>query len=844
MKKQSPISKKPPRSTKALVSDQRQEGGGSAVAGHPPRGLLFQRWLFRVLALTLVPLLLLGGAELVLRLGGYGYPTGFFLKTRIGGREVFAENQKFGYRFFPPAMARVPEPLAVPVEKPPGTYRVVVFGESAALGDPEPAYGLPRMLEILLRSRYPKAQFEVVNTAMTAINSHAILPIARDAAQLKGDIWVVYMGNNEVYGPFGAGTVFGPQTLSLPFIRAGVALKASRLGQGLSAVTARWGNDGSRPKKWGGLGMFLDQQMRAGDPRLDNVYAHFQRNLEDFLKAGRRAGAKIIVCTVASNLKDFPPFGSLHAPQLTAAVRENWEKLYTSGVALESGNKFSEALDLYLQAAKLDDQFAEPKFRLGRCYLNLGRLPEARQSFALARDLDTLRFRADSKLNQIIQATAGGRSAEGIYLLDFEARLAEQSLQLLPGEDFFHEHVHFNFQGNYVLARSVAEALEQAPSGPLPNTGRGNFLTRAECEEQLAFTAWDRSQVLKKNVRRMQEAPYTQQMGHTQRLERLRKAVADLEPQVRPALLGAMVDIYGRALARAGDDWILHDRSAQLFATAGDAASAEKEWRRVLELRPQYFAAYYRLGNLFNGLNRGPEAEQTFVAALGLRPDSVEARNGLGLALAKQDKLEPALEQFTKVLNAEPDSLEAHLNLASVLAQKGSPGQAVRHYEEIVRLKPNDALAHTQLGLALAGQRKFPEAIAQYSAGLALDTNSVMAHYSLANALIAVGQAPAAMEHYARALDLNPNFAEAHLNLGVEYAKQRRMDQALKHFEQAAQAKPDYADAQLNLGIALVKLNRSAEALMHFEEVLRLDPRNAQAQAFLQAWQRGAPVPR
>jgi enoyl-CoA hydratase/carnithine racemase len=34
-----------------------------------------------------------------------------------------------------------------------GTIRVFVFGESAAEGDPEPAFGLPRLLEILLEGR-------------------------------------------------------------------------------------------------------------------------------------------------------------------------------------------------------------------------------------------------------------------------------------------------------------------------------------------------------------------------------------------------------------------------------------------------------------------------------------------------------------------------------------------------------------------------------------------------------------------------------------------------------------------------------------------------------------------
>ena len=46
--------------------------------------------------------------------------------------------------------------LGVDLEKPPGTYRIFILGESAAMGDPEPAYGAGRYLEALLRERYPK----------------------------------------------------------------------------------------------------------------------------------------------------------------------------------------------------------------------------------------------------------------------------------------------------------------------------------------------------------------------------------------------------------------------------------------------------------------------------------------------------------------------------------------------------------------------------------------------------------------------------------------------------------------------------------------------------------------
>jgi hypothetical protein len=83
----------------------------------------------------------------------------------------------------------VPHRMEAP--KPKGTYRIFIFGESAANGDPDPAYSFGRHLEILLDERYPRTDFEIVCAAITAINSHVILPIVRDCAKRDGDLWIV-----------------------------------------------------------------------------------------------------------------------------------------------------------------------------------------------------------------------------------------------------------------------------------------------------------------------------------------------------------------------------------------------------------------------------------------------------------------------------------------------------------------------------------------------------------------------------------------------------------------------------------------------------------------------------
>jgi len=282
-----------------------------AAVPKSPRPTLSRRrkWLFRLAVMIVAPVLFFTVLEAGLRLGGYGYPTAFFVGSDAEG--VYTSNPQFGWRFFPRSLARAPVPCVLST-KPAVAIRIFVLGSSAALGIPEPSFSFSRILEVMLRERYPDIKFEVTNTAMTAINSHVVLEIARDCAARQPDLFVVYMGNNEVIGPYGPGTAFQQWSPSLKFIRANVWLKSTPTGQLLDGAIG-W----LHPRKdanaaWQGMEMFMGNQVAADDPRLPAVYDNYRQNLIDICGIARRAGAGVILSTVAVNLKDCPPFAWAH----------------------------------------------------------------------------------------------------------------------------------------------------------------------------------------------------------------------------------------------------------------------------------------------------------------------------------------------------------------------------------------------------------------------------------------------------------------------------------------------------------------------------------------------------
>ena len=275
------------------------------------------------------------------------------------------ENDEFGLRFFPPELARIPPPLVMEAKKAPHVRRVFLLGESAALGDPRPAYGAGRYLQVLLKERFPGTRFEVICGAVTAINSHAILPIARECARREADLFMVYMGNNEMVGPFGASTVFGSQAPPLWRVRLSLALQRTRVGQILTALARKAGGSGRHGPSWGGMQMFIENRIAPSNPRKEVVYRSFRRNLEDIVRAGRSAGVPVLLSTVGVNLKDCPPFGSVPDGAMLDTDRESQAALCAEASKAEEKSDFAGALKKLEAAARLESDARRTSVPLG-----------------------------------------------------------------------------------------------------------------------------------------------------------------------------------------------------------------------------------------------------------------------------------------------------------------------------------------------------------------------------------------------------------------------------------------------------------------------------------------------
>ena len=726
-------------------------------------------WLFRFI-LLLLPFILLAALEISLRFAGYGYNPRFFKRLEIGGQEFFVQNEDFSLSFFPKEVVRNPGPIRFPMRKAAGTFRIFVFGESAAMGDPAQSFAPARYLEMLLREKYPGTNFEVINVAFTAINSHVILPIARECAEHEGDLWLIYMGNNEMVGPFGAATVFGRQAAPLPYVRLLTTARRLRVGQCLTELGRRFARQGTNSVAWGGMGMFLQNQISPESPLKETVYRNFGKNLHDIADAGLNSGAKVLLNTVAVNLKDCPPFASIRGGHFEAADHAQFEQLCENAGQAAAHKQFVEAAQLFEKAGKLEPTSAELQFHWASCLLAQTNLAGAREHFQLACDYDALPFRADSRINSAIRAEAKKRPNPALLLFDVASFLGPNPG--LCGNETFFEHVHFDFGGRYRLGRAWAEQIETLLPG---NTNA--WISQDVCEQMLGLSDWNRIQVIHFMVERMQMPPLSSQAGNGLRQDVLDSRINQLRSQMNPTNASEARRIFQQQLQQRPEDYFLHENFAVFLEVAGDAAAATAEWERFRELMPQDSLGYYQEGRLLIvQQQRYAEAESLLRTSLAIRPSRTEAWIELGNSLALQKKYEEALAVYSTALTRDPQNAQTLLRRGKVLANMNRHADAVESYRASIQLNPGDGLTHFELGVEL----------------------------------LSAGETNAAGKEFGEAARLTPDRVAARFNYGAWLMRQSNWDGALHEFQAVLRLEPGNVRAQRNLAYLQEMKQRSS----------------------------------
>ncbi len=170
----------------------------------PPTLSLRKKRVFFVMVLSL-PLVIFILLELLLQLINYGDNLDLFIDAPADFPQYQMANPKVARRFFNRVTAVPSPPMDLFLKhKPAKGYRIFVLGGSTAAGYPYSANVLfSRILQRRLSDAFPERKIEVINLAMSAINSYALLDFMDEVLNKQADLILIYAGHNEYYGALG-----------------------------------------------------------------------------------------------------------------------------------------------------------------------------------------------------------------------------------------------------------------------------------------------------------------------------------------------------------------------------------------------------------------------------------------------------------------------------------------------------------------------------------------------------------------------------------------------------------------------------------------------------------------
>ena len=622
--------------------------------------------LFTIITVVVIPVLFFVLVELALRLVGVGTHYQYFNQIDIDGEAFYQENPDFADQFYPPSLNVGPLQNTFAAERSDDRLRVFVLGGSAAMGFPHKNHGVDRLLAAQLRALFPNRDVEVVNTAMTSVNSHVVYQVAKTLPAESADVAVILMGNNEVVGPYGPGTFNQNFLSSLSAIRALQALKRTRLWQLLdSALSEVQSSDAKADLEWQGMQMFVDNGVAEDDPRMSAVYEHFEGNLRDIVDTLDAKGMHVVLSTVPVNLRQSAPFLSVSRDDISAGDETKLTALRERAELQALNGRWREAQDLWQQAIALDAGHADSHFQLATSLENLGEYALARSHYERALDLDGLRFRADTRINAIIEGVAREYDSSQVSFVHSSKGFDRASAPFAPGWDLLVEHVHYDFSGNAVLARIFARAIARHLSPTTPP----KLLKPEEVAARIGFPNHETIENLKNLQGMAKQPPFPGQSNYQDYLAFLATELSSVTAEV-----GEPKDVVRRrqqVLVDGEGDWKLHFEMIALARHLKNKQAQYYHLDQLFKLYPHNRESYINLATLLSQDGRWAEVipllERSLSYTRGREELIVEAVGWLGTAHLKTGNTVEATELLLSIPENYPDqigmSLRAYGNL-------------------------------------------------------------------------------------------------------------------------------------------------------------------------------------
>ena len=119
------------------------------------------------------------------------------------------------------------------------------------------------------------------------------------------------------------------------------------------------------------------------------------------------------------------------------------------------------------------------------------------------------------------------------------------------------------------------------------------------------------------------------------------------------------------------------------FQAQGKFKDSIEIFEKVIKLKPNYYLAYYNLGNVQRQSFSLEGAKTSYKKCIEINPRYIDAYIGLGLVLVDLYKLEESENVFKKALKLQPENAQLHRHL-SVITKYSTKNSHIKEMEKII----------------------------------------------------------------------------------------------------------------------------------------------------------------
>ena len=227
-----------------------------------------------------------------------------------------------------------------------------------------------------------------------------------------------------------------------------------------------------------------------------------------------------------------------------------------------------------------------------------------------------------------------------------------------------------------------------------------------------------------------------------------------------------------------------------LLLSNTDHSKAIIQYKKALQLKPDYAEAWFNLGVSFGNMNMLEEAENAYNKAVSYREDYIKALYNLSCIQDLQSRKEKAEVTRQRIIDITPVTAEEHNMLGMALEKIGGDTNLQRadnHFRQAISLNPDYRLtcleSYINLGMLFEKDGQIEDAIRCYTKVLELDPGNVEARVNLALSLISNEQHDEAEDIFRKILDTYPNNTKALCGLASINSYKGEFPVAMKLYE-------------------------------------------------------------